>query len=79
LTRALDRSSLWLVQTPQAFSATLLRDAHWKAETQNLRATDDASLVERVCDARIEVVSNDDPNLKVTTASDLAFVRSLFR
>ena len=79
VTRTIERSSLWLVQTPQAFSTVLLRDAHRRAKQQGVTATDDASLVERMCGARISVVPNDAPNLKVTTAADLACARALCR
>jgi len=78
-TRALDRSSLWLVQTPQAFSSELLREAHRRAEARGITATDDASLVEKVCGAAVAVVPNDTPNLKVTTIADLVCVRALLR
>jgi 2-C-methyl-D-erythritol 4-phosphate cytidylyltransferase len=77
VTRGIDRSSLWLVQTPQAFSSGLLREAHRRAREGAISATDDASLVERVCSARVAVVPNDEPNLKVTTAADLACARAL--
>jgi 2-C-methyl-D-erythritol 4-phosphate cytidylyltransferase len=76
-TRSLDRSSLWLVQTPQAFSSDLLREAHRRAQARGLTATDDASLVEEVCGATVTVVPNDMPNLKVTTLADLACARAL--
>lgn len=78
-TRAIDRSSLWLVQTPQAFSLSLLLDAHRRAKREGVLATDDASLVERLCRGRVAVVPNDAPNLKVTTAADLACARVLYR
>jgi 2-C-methyl-D-erythritol 4-phosphate cytidylyltransferase len=77
--RAIDRSSFWLVQTPQAFPARLLRDAHRRAEAEAVVATDDASLVEQVCGADVMVVPNDTPNPKVTTVTDLAFVCGLLR
>jgi 2-C-methyl-D-erythritol 4-phosphate cytidylyltransferase len=78
-THTIERSSLWLVQTPQAFSTALLRDAHRRAKQQGVAVTDDASLVERMCGARIAVVPNDASNLKVTTAADLACARALYR
>jgi len=78
-TRAVDRSSLWLAQTPQAFSWSLLREAHRRALEQGVSATDDASLVEWTCAARVAVVANDAPNPKVTTAADLAWARLLCR
>jgi 2-C-methyl-D-erythritol 4-phosphate cytidylyltransferase len=78
-TRAIDRSTVWLVQTPQAFSLPLLSEAHRRAKREGVSATDDASLVERLCHARVAVVPNDTPNLKVTTAADLACARALYR
>jgi 2-C-methyl-D-erythritol 4-phosphate cytidylyltransferase len=78
-TRAIDRSSLWLVQTPQAFSLPLLLDAHCRAKREGITATDDAALVERLCRIRVAVVPNDAPNLKVTTPADLACARALYR
>src|SRR5207302_1959255 len=44
----LDRSELWAVQTPQAFRADLLREAHEKARRDGVVGTDDAVLVERL-------------------------------
>src|SRR5437773_5114914 len=44
----LDRSELWAVQTPQAFRADLLREAHEKARRDGVVGTDDAMLVERL-------------------------------
>src|SRR5207245_1862991 len=39
-----DRSALWAVQTPQAFRAALLREAHDKARRDAFRGTDEARL-----------------------------------
>jgi 2-C-methyl-D-erythritol 4-phosphate cytidylyltransferase len=68
----IERSGLYAVQTPQAFLAPALRDAL----AGGTDASDCASLVERR-GGRIRVVDGDARLLKVTTASDLAFVESL--
>jgi len=78
ITRAVERSALWLVQTPQAFALALLQKAHARAAADGISATDDASLVEKTCGARITVVPNDTPNLKVTTPAELACARALY-
>ena len=70
VTRTLDRSKLWAVQTPQAFwrgalAAALAADAATLA-----RATDDAWLVERA-GGRVRLVESSGANFKVTTAHDL--------
>ena len=62
-----DRSTLWLVQTPQVFSAALLARAHEEARGD---ATDDAALVERV-GGTVRVYRGSHANIKVTTPEDL--------
>ena len=68
-----DRSALVTVQTPQAFTATALRDAYRGDDPVD--ATDCASLVE-ARGGRIRVVAGDLRLLKITTAADLALVES---
>lgn len=62
----LDREELVAVQTPQAFRAGVLRDAH-RGEPE---ATDDAALVEEL-GATVVVIPGDPCNLKITFANDL--------
>lgn len=70
----LERSRLRVVQTPQAFRAALLRDAHERAAREGFEATDDAALVERYGSA-VWTVPGDPANIKITTAADLAWAR----
>jgi len=65
-----DRSTLVAVQTPQAFRADVLRDAHRGEAT----ATDDAALVE-AAGGRVVVVAGEDDNLKITRPADLDWAR----
>jgi 2-C-methyl-D-erythritol 4-phosphate cytidylyltransferase len=69
----LDREGLVTVQTPQAFVASVLRDA-FAGDVST--ASDCASLVERV-GGRVAVVPGDHRLLKVTDDSDLARVERL--
>lgn len=62
----LDRSELVVVQTPQAFRADVLREAH----LDDPEATDDAALVEDV-GGTVVVVPGDPRNLKITFSHDL--------
>jgi 2-C-methyl-D-erythritol 4-phosphate cytidylyltransferase len=78
-TRALDRSTVWMVETPQAFAFALLRDAHARARAQNFKATDDAALAEAMCGVNVSVVASEGPNTKVTTQADLQLVTLLCR
>ena len=70
----LDRSELWAVQTPQAFRAALLREAHEKARRDGVVGTDDAMLVERLGHA-VRVVRGLAENMKITTPADLRWAR----
>jgi len=72
----LDRSELWAVQTPQAFRADLLREAHEKARRDGVIGTDDAMLVERLGHP-VRVVRGLVENVKITTPADLRRARSL--
>jgi 2-C-methyl-D-erythritol 4-phosphate cytidylyltransferase len=71
-----DRSSLWAIQTPQAFRMSLLREAHEKAMEEDFLGTDDASLVERIGQDVIIIEGNYD-NIKLTTPEDLFFAETI--
>jgi 2-C-methyl-D-erythritol 4-phosphate cytidylyltransferase len=70
----LDRSELRAVQTPQAFHADLLREAHEKAQRDGVVGTDDAMLVERLGHP-VRVVRGLAQNVKITTPDDLRRAR----
>jgi 2-C-methyl-D-erythritol 4-phosphate cytidylyltransferase len=66
-----ERDSLYAVQTPQVFSADVLR----RAVAGGAEATDCAGLV-AAAGGRVKVVEGDPRLLKVTTADDLAKIAS---
>jgi 2-C-methyl-D-erythritol 4-phosphate cytidylyltransferase len=68
----LDRARLVAVQTPQAFRAGVLRQAH----RSGADATDDAALVE-AAGGRVVLVDGAADNLKVTSPTDLLVVAAL--
>jgi len=70
----LDRGGLWSVQTPQAFRAPILREAHDKARRDGFVGTDDAMLVERLGHP-VRMVPGLADNVKITTADDLRRAR----
>jgi len=70
VSKTLDRSRVWLVQTPQCFRHDLLVSAHEKAQREGDLATDDAALVERM-GAPVHVVMGSYENIKVTTPEDV--------
>jgi 2-C-methyl-D-erythritol 4-phosphate cytidylyltransferase/2-C-methyl-D-erythritol 2,4-cyclodiphosphate synthase len=65
------REELALAQTPQAFEAAALRDAHAKAAAASLDFTDDAGALEWA-GYRVRAVPGEPGNIKITTAEDLA-------
>ena len=70
VSNTLDRATLVAVQTPQAFRAAALREAHAREKGPQDAATDDAMLVES-SGGRIRVVPGHTANLKITTPEDL--------
>jgi 2-C-methyl-D-erythritol 4-phosphate cytidylyltransferase len=65
------RDELALAQTPQAFRADVLTEAHAKADAAGVSFTDDATLV-RWAGFDVRAVSGSPANLKITTLADLA-------
>ncbi|NRD77504.1 2-C-methyl-D-erythritol 4-phosphate cytidylyltransferase [Bacillus sp. BRMEA1] len=73
-----ERSSLWAIQTPQAFRVSLLQDAYERAEKDQFLGTDDASLVERLGHP-IAMVEGDYENIKLTTPEDLYIAEAILK
>ncbi|WP_440897220.1 2-C-methyl-D-erythritol 4-phosphate cytidylyltransferase [Amphibacillus sp. Q70] len=70
LIETLDRTKLYIAQTPQAFSYHKIMQAHQLARETFFYGTDDASLVERI-DESVKLVQGDYHNIKMTTPEDL--------
>lgn len=68
--QTLDRTALWLIQTPQAFKASVLLKAFEKASKERFYSTDEAGLVERL-GVKIKIVEGSYDNIKITTKEDL--------
>ncbi len=68
--QTVDRTALWLVQTPQAFKAKLLIRAFDKARKDKFYSTDEAALVERL-GTKARIVEGSYDNIKITTQEDL--------
>jgi 2-C-methyl-D-erythritol 4-phosphate cytidylyltransferase len=68
--RTVDRQTLWLAQTPQAFRRNWLLEAHRKAHAEGIRATDDAYLVEW-SGHPVSVVEGSGENIKITRPEDM--------
>jgi 2-C-methyl-D-erythritol 4-phosphate cytidylyltransferase len=76
VSETLDRSSLWVVQTPQVFRRAALERALDVPEEVLAQATDDAWLIERA-GGKVAVVRAPSENLKITTSLDLAVAEML--
>ena len=68
--KTLDRSKLWITQTPQAFKKELILEAHRNARKENYYGTDDCILVERLGHP-VHKIEGNDMNIKITTPEDL--------
>lgn len=75
-----DRSKLWQVQTPQAFSYELVRTAYDEIMADpclQSGITDDAMVVESRTDCKVKLIKGSYENLKVTTPEDLLLAEAL--
>ncbi len=78
ISRTVDRSKLWSVQTPQTFRVEIIRRALATARERNLVFTDDTAACELI-GQRVQLVRSEQPNPKVTVPADLPFIESLLR
>lgn len=71
------RNRVWLMQTPQAFSYKLIRQANEMLMSENRMdgVTDDAMIVERSGLAKVKLVEGSYGNIKITTPEDLERLR----
>ncbi len=69
------RSSVWIVQTPQVFSFSLIKSAYEKMLAQQVTATDDAMAVELMTGHKVRLVEADYRNIKITTPEDMEIAR----
>ncbi len=74
--RTLDRTELFEAETPQLIKKEALLKSYETLGEQAFQLTDDVSLIEAV-GGRVKAVAHSEPNIKVTTYSDLVLVRNL--
>ena len=68
--RTIDRRRICYAQTPQAFKYSIIKEAYERAQAENVSATDDSQLVERI-GHRVSVVEGSSLNIKITRPIDL--------
>ena len=78
VTRTVDRTKLWAVQTPQTVRTDLLRQAYRQVLEQKIIVTDEAAAVE-LLGQPVHLVETPFLNLKVTTPDNLPVVEALLR
>jgi 2-C-methyl-D-erythritol 4-phosphate cytidylyltransferase len=78
VSRTLERSRLWAIQTPQAFPAGVLRKAYEEAYRRKRTATDDAALAEHA-GCRVRVIMGSYENIKITTPEDLVLAEEILK
>ena len=74
ITSTIPRERIVLAQTPQAFQYAVLREAFARAKQDDVTASDEASLVERI-GRDVFVVLGSERNLKITRPSDMDLAR----
>ncbi len=68
--KTLERSTLFLAQTPQVMKKDLLEKAYKKLGTEALGMTDEAAIVE-AAGGKVKILTGDRHNIKITTQEDL--------
>lgn len=74
ITSTLERASIFMAQTPQAFDLGLLKAAFAHARNTGFKATDEAAVVEHY-GRPVSIVAGSRTNIKITTPDDLVFAR----
>jgi 2-C-methyl-D-erythritol 4-phosphate cytidylyltransferase len=75
-TKAVDRSRFRLIQTPQTFNVSIIKEAYEMKE--DLSLTDDASVAERAGHT-ISLFEGSYENIKITTSEDLIIAEALLK
>ncbi len=73
IAETVDRNSLVLIQTPQAFRYEILKKAHENALRNHQLATDDCALAEMIGQT-VTVIPGNKSNIKLTTPEDYAII-----
>lgn len=81
-----ERSRVWMIQTPQAFEYTLIKEAYTiliEQENQGVKTsipvTDDAMVVEYFLNQKVHLVHGSYENIKITTPEDMRIAEVFVR
>ena len=78
VSRTVDRTKLWAVQTPQTFRTECLRRAYQNIGKKKLAVTDEASAVE-VIGEEVHLVPSSSLNIKITCPLDLSLAAMILK
>ena len=79
IAQTVDRSGLYEAQTPQIFSASLLKKAYENLKNlDKSKISDDSQLIEAL-GHRVTIVETDSSNIKVTRQSDIAVAEAILK
>ncbi|HBF39607.1 MAG TPA: 2-C-methyl-D-erythritol 4-phosphate cytidylyltransferase [Firmicutes bacterium] len=78
VSKTLDRSTLYAMQTPQVFDFNLLCDCYRQVAALDRKFTDDCSIVEH-CGYQVKLVKGSYENFKITTPEDLIMADTILR
>jgi 2-C-methyl-D-erythritol 4-phosphate cytidylyltransferase len=70
VTESVERTGLWAMQTPQAFSAAVILQAYASLMAKHEMVTDEVSAVQKM-GKKIALLKNDDWNFKITFPHDI--------
>lgn len=76
ITETIERENAWLVQTPQIFMADMYRAAAYMADKDNIIATDDCALAERL-GFKVHLVECGKTNIKITYPEDIIIAEAI--
>lgn len=81
-----ERSRVWMIQTPQAFEYSLIKDAYTiliEQENQGIKTsnpvTDDAMVVEYFMNQKVHLVYGSYENIKITTPEDMQIAEAFLK
>ncbi|MBR3807336.1 MAG: 2-C-methyl-D-erythritol 4-phosphate cytidylyltransferase [Lachnospiraceae bacterium] len=81
-----ERSRVWMIQTPQSFEYSLIKDAYTRLIEQenkgiktSIPVTDDAMVVEYFLNQKVHLVYGSYENIKITTPEDMRIAEAFLK